>query len=295
MATAIGGTETVIGGAVSATVTFAGAAPAYTVSGITPSWPTICYVDPASKSGAGFVVQFTTPAPPAGGTFDWEIIAQTASASSLEQYLDDLKDLLHDDDNIYWDQTRMTRYINRGLQKRDRDTGQNRVLIPFTTTIGQDIYTFTDLGNEDVFDMIGLNLQYNGLRYVMGCVSFTELNMSLRTYVTPFQWAPCVWARYGPQQFIVAPAPAIAYVLEVDCAQITPKDYLVALTDTDPLPAPYDAPVKYWAARLAKIRERAYDEAAEFEQMYKDEIVSLDANKVGKVPSLSGRQWGWRH
>jgi hypothetical protein len=106
------------------------------------------------------------------------------------------------------------------------------------------------------------------------------------------------FARYGPAQFVIAPAPAIAYTLEVDCSQIVPKDYLVATTDTDVLPAPFDAPVKYWAAREAKYNERAYDEAREFEDRFNDEVNRLDANKVGTIPSLSGRlggaMGGWR-
>jgi hypothetical protein len=195
------------------------------------------------------------------------VLAPIAGAVSLAQYLDCVRDLLHDPADLYWSVAQKTDYINQGLQKRDRETGQNRVLIPFVTTVGVDTYSFTNLGNVNVFDLIGVNLLYNNLRYVMGCTSLSELNARVRLYTPSFQWAPVAYARYGPQQFIVAPAPAIAYTLEVDCSQITPRGFLVALTDTDPLPAPFDAPVCYWAARMAKYNERAYDEAREFEEL----------------------------
>src|SRR5262245_35963911 len=132
-------------------------------------------------------------------------------AGTLASYLDDLRDLLHDESDRIWPVARKTRYVNKGLQKRDRDTGQNRVLIPFTTTVGVDVYSFTDLGNTNVFDIIGINLLFQNLRIVIGSYSFSELNVRLRQYNPPLQWAPVGFARYGPNQFVIAPAPAIPY------------------------------------------------------------------------------------
>jgi hypothetical protein len=293
MITPIGGTQAIAAGIASQAVAFSGSVVTpYQVVSITPGWASTPFVVPATKLSTGFTASFTVPAPVGGSTFDWEVLAPVAAAVSLAQYLDCLRDLLHDPDDVYWTAAQKTDYINQGLQKRDRETGQNRTLISFVTTVGTDTYTFTQLGNVNVFDLIGVNLLYQNLRYVMGCTSFTELNASVRMYQPVFQWAPVAYARYGPQQFIIAPAPAIAYTLEVDCAQITPRGYLVNLTDTDPLPAPFDAPVCYWAARMAKYNERAYDEAADFKANFDEEVNRLDANKVGMVPSLSGRAWG---
>ena len=149
-----------------------------------------------------------------------------------------------------------------------------------------DTYTFTQMGNTNVFDLIGINLLFQNLRLVLGCVSFSELNVKLRTYNPPLAWAPVGYARYGPNQFVIAPAPAIAYQLELDCSQITPAGWLVNPGDSDLLPAPFDGPVAYYAAHLAKINERRYDEAQEFKDMYREKIAELDSNKVGMVPSL---------
>jgi hypothetical protein len=295
MSTFYAGTQAVAEGDVQVGVNFTGSLPLpFQITSLVPGWATTPFVDPSSKFAGGFIAQFTNPAPPGGSSFDWEVSAPTAAASSLSQYIECLRDLLHDPDDVYWSAAQKTNYINQGLQKRDRETGQNRVQISFTTTVGTDTYNFTQLGNDNVFDLIGVNLLYQNQRYVMGSCSFSELNATLRMYNPAFQWAPVAFARYGPAQFVIAPAPAIAYTLEVDCAQITPQGYLVSLTDTDPLPAPFDAPVCYWAARMAKYNERAYDEAREFEENFNDEVNRLDANKVGTVPSLTGRMWGWR-
>ena len=294
MAQLIGGTQTIGPGLAVQGVAFAGVVlTPYQVVSVTPGWASTPFVDPASKLAGGFTAQFTIPAPPAGSSFDWEVLAPTPAATSLATYLDDLRDRLHDPNDVYWSAAQKTRYLNKALQKRDRDTGQNRVLIPFLTTIGVDTYTFTTLGNTNVFDLIGVNLLYGNRRYVLGSCSFTELNVRIRNYQPVFQSAPVAFTRYAPNQFVVAPAPAIAYTLEVDCAQITPSNFLVSLTDTDPLPEPFGAPIVPWAARLAKHNERAYDEAEEFKLEYDMEINRLDSNKVGMVPGLYGSgSWG---
>jgi len=205
---------------------------------------------------------------------------------TLAGYRTDVLDLVHDPNDVYWSQTQITNYINRALVKRDRDTGQNRTLISFTTTIGVDNYTFTNLGNTNVFDLIGVNVLYGSLRIVLGCVSFTQMNRLLRIYQPLFQSCPCAFTRYGPATVYVAPAPSIAYVLEFDCSQTVAPNVLVNPTDADPLPAPFDEPVKYYAAYLGKVNERMYEEADWFLDKYKDAIQLLDSNKVGMVPSL---------
>ncbi len=293
MSTIYTGTQAIAAGGVVQAVAFAGTVQIpYQLISITPGWNTSWSVDPTTKVASGFSVSFNVPAPPGNSSFDWSVNAPTPSASSLAQYLDCLRDLLHDPADLYWTAAQKTDYINQGLQKRDRETGQNRTLITFVTTIGTDTYNFTNLGNTNVFDLIGMYLIYGNLRIRMGAESMTGLNEKLRWYSPAFTSAPVGFARYGPQQFVVAPAPAIAYTLELDCAQITPKGFLISLTDTDPLPAPFDAPVCYWAARMAKYNERAMDEAREFEDDFNVEINRLDSNKVGMVPSLSGRGIG---
>jgi hypothetical protein len=288
----------------------------------------------------------------------------SGALSTLADYLDDVRRVLHDPNDQYWSVADKTVYINSALEQRDLDTGQNRHLYRFTMTPGQDIYAFQDLAAQnpdppigpttvpfnaaslvvplspvqavgyqvrvtpnwtttavvsaavaasftvtfgtpapagailywqlaggtllpnatEVFDVIGVNLIYGATRVVMGQYSFTELNTTVRQYVPSISWAPVRWCRYGPNQLVFAPAPAIAYVTEWDCSTIGPA--LVNLTDSDLLPVPYTKAVKYYAAHLAKINERRPDEAAQFLAQYQQNLLGASNSRAGSVPNM---------
>jgi len=63
----------------------------------------------------------------------------------LSDYLTELRDMLHDPSDQYTSQAQKVRWINDALRQRDLDTGQNRILFPFTLTTGTDTYSFADL------------------------------------------------------------------------------------------------------------------------------------------------------
>ncbi len=204
--------------------------------------------------------------------------------ATLTDFLTDVRNLLHDPQDAYWSQTQKTLWINKALQRRDRDTGANRVQINLALTAGVDTYTFTTLGNTSVFDVVGINLIFTNLRIVLGQMSFTELNTYVRQYQPAYQFYPVKWCRYGPATVILAPAPAQAYVTEWDCCVFSAA--LVNLTDADVLPYPFTEPVPYYAAHLAKLNERQWDEAADFKQQYDAQIQTVLGDVTGLVPSM---------
>lgn len=288
----------------------------------------------------------------------------SGALSTLQDYVDGTRDVLHDPIDQYWPLANKLGYINAALEQRDVDSGQNRHLYRFTCTIGQDVYSFQDLAAQnpdppigptavpvgassiviplsptqtvgyqvrltanwtttttvsaaiagsftvtfgtaapsgallywqlaggtllpnasEVFDVIGINLIYGATRVVMGQFSFTELNTTVRQYVPSLQWAPVRWARYGPSQIVFGPAPSIAYVTEWDCSTIGPA--LVNLTDSDLMPVPYTKCIKYYAAYLAKLNERQYEEAAGFKQLYAENLMAASNSRAGMVPSM---------
>jgi hypothetical protein len=79
----------------------------------------------------------------------------SGALSTLQDYLDQLRDLLHDPSDQYWSVPEKIGYVNAALEQRDLDTGQNRHLYPFTLTIGQDIYSFQDLAAQNPDPPIG--------------------------------------------------------------------------------------------------------------------------------------------
>lgn len=212
--------------------------------------------------------------------------------ATLGDYLTTTRDLLNDPDAQYWSTARLTRFINRALIKRDRDTGQNRQTATLTSTVGVDTYTFATLQallastTFIIYDVIAVNLIYGTLRVVLGSYSFTMLNVLIRQYQPLLRNAPVAWAKYGANKVVIAPAPATAHQIEFDCALTVPNDYLVASTDADPLPLPYTDPPPYYAAHLAKLNERKYEEAQSFLDDYQREILTCSSTLVGTVPSL---------
>ena len=362
---ALVGPTSVPAGASSITVTISPPQSGYQPM-VSPNWNTT--VASVIINTTEFTVSFGTPAPLDGsGIIYWQAVTATTppsgQLSTLQQYLNRLNQLLHDPNNQYWSQADKIDFINEGMQQRDLDTGQNRLVFPFTLTVGQDTYSFADLVAQNpppptgptlvpfgatsitiplspsiasyqvllnpnwnttayavnltptsfnvvfgtpapatavlywqlvgfnvrsdathVFDVVSINLLYNNLRYVMGTMSYSELNATVRQYNPPLTWAPVRYCRYGPNTLIFGPAPSIAYATEWDCSVYgTP---LVNLTDFDMLPYPYTKPVPYYAAYVAKLNERQYDEAETFMTRYTAELQSAVNARVGTVPSM---------
>lgn len=282
----------------------------------------------------------------------------------LSDYVEELRRLLHDPNDQYWPVADKIGYINEGIQRRDLDTGQNRVLFPFTLTVGQDIYAFSDLETQNpqppkgptaitagalsqsitvspaqtagynilatsswgatvttslpvagsflatfssaaptgallywqiygtnvkpnaarVFDTVALILNYNNVRYVLSQLALSVLNQTVRIYVTPYRWVPLAYARYGPQEIIFGPAPSVAYTMEWDCSTTSPP--LAYLPDADLLPYPYTIGAAYYAAYLAKLNERQYDEASGFQDLYLNQIRAAVDARAGQVTAM---------
>src|SRR3990167_2190090 len=221
----------------------------YEISGA-PSWVTAWSV--GAKTASGFTLTFAAPCPAGGGTFDW--LARYPSVSgggtaTLGDYPAELRRLLHDENDNFWSAADKTAYINAGIQRRDLDSGQNRVLISKTLTAGTALYNFSDLSNDAVFDVIGIAVINGSTRIQLNQYSYSELSVAARAWTT-YQSLPRAFARYGPSQVYLAPIPVSAYVSEWDCCVYS--DPLVAPTDVDPLPFPYVKPVAYYAAYEAK-------------------------------------------
>src|SRR3972149_1012455 len=120
------------------------------------------------------------------------------------------------------------------MQRRDLDSGQNRVLISKTLTAGTALYSFSDLSNDAIFDVIGIAVINGSTRIQLNQYSYSELSVAARAWTT-YQSLPRAFCRYGPSQVYLAPIPVSAYVSEWDCSVYS--DPLVATTDVDPPPA----------------------------------------------------------
>src|SRR5436190_15248687 len=95
------------------------------------------------------------------------------SSVTLSDYLASLRRLLHDPSDVFWSLADKTAYLNEAIQQRDLDTGGRRVVGSFTLTASTDTYSFTTLSTAftnptgNIFDIIGIALQYNGYRILL--------------------------------------------------------------------------------------------------------------------------------
>lgn len=275
-------------GSVSETFTPVASLPASYQVGISTSWVTAYDV---VKAAAGFTVNFAVPAPNAAATWDYIIFGPAIGTVTLADYLDELRDLLHDPNDRFWSPTQKANYINRARKRRDLDTAIQRSTISFTLTAGTDTYTFATVGNGSIVDVIAITLIFGQTRIVLDNPSLTELNQRYRVSANMTGWTSG-WARQGPTTVIFGPNPGSAYVTEWDCVVFGAP--LVSLTDADQVPYPYTQPAVYYAAYLAKLNERQWDEAAEFKQQY-DESIGVSTNaRAPRVPNSYTGLGQWR-
>lgn len=284
-----GSTQTVAAGAVTAAFVSGASLPASYQVGISTSWVTD--YDVTAKAAGGFTINFGVPAPAGGGTVDITIFGPAAGTVSLLDYIDELRDLLHDRDDRFWSATQKGNYINRARRQRDEDTAIQRSTISFTLTAGTGTYTFAQVGNGQIIDVISIALQFGQTRIVLDNPSLTELNQRYRTSVN-FQGWTSGWARQGASTVIFGPTPSSAFVTEWD--SVVYGAPLVSLTDTDQVPYPYTKPVAFYAAYLAKMNERKRDEAMDFFDDY-TRLVGESGNSRGpRVPNSYAGMGMWR-
>lgn len=207
---------------------------------------------------------------------------------TLNDYITQVQVLTHDPNNRYSSAELKRQAVNLGIQQRDQDTGANRLLFPFTLTAGTDTYTLSDLvaagqtAAARAFDIVGINLLYNSVRFVMGNLSFTRLNAGVRFYVNSTN-LPIAWTKYNPSTVIFGPKPGTAYSTEWDCS-VSSAD-LVNPTDADVLVGTYAGPVPFYAAFWCKQNERQPQEADNFLKEYYRKITICQGARAGMLPS----------
>jgi hypothetical protein len=273
----------------SVVVTAASLPATYQVS-ITPGWVTA--YDVVDKTATGFTVNFAVPAPPGGSTFDYVVVAASSGTVALADYLDELRDLLHDPNDRMWSPTQKANYINRARRQRDEDTAIQRSTITYTLTAGTGTYTFAQVGNSSIIDVISIVLIFGQTRIVLDNVNLTTLNQRYRTSTTFNGWT-AAWARQGHSTVIFGPTPSTGFVTEWDCVVYGAS--LINLTDPDEVPYPYTKPVAFYAAYLAKINERQHmDEAQDFLADYTRLVGEAVNSRAPMIPNSYSGLGMWR-
>ena len=135
---------------------------------------------------------------------------------------------------------------------------------------------------DNTFDVLNVTLIWGSLRIPMMYMPFTEFNLKMRAW-TQFQSRPTVFSVYGSKSVYVGPVPDQVYATEWDTV-VAPSP-LVNYTDQDMLPFPYNSPVPYYAAYLAKYKEQSYEESDRFLADYtKQTLMAIRSSFTRRLP-----------
>ena len=203
--------------------------------------------------------------------------------AALSDYLATLRQLVHDSADVLVPVSDKTAYINAGMQQRDFLTGGNRIRSTVACSTVTDTYTYTQLGNANIIDIIGINCLDGQFRFRLQQFSLTRLNAFLRTS-TLYKDRPSAYAWAGQSILLNCIASSATFSLETDCTVLSPA--LVNLGDTDPLPPPWTNPVPYYAAFRAKLNARRPDEAEGFKKMFAEKCALIPGMRVGMLTSI---------
>jgi hypothetical protein len=200
--------------------------------------------------------------------------------TTLGGYLTSLRRLLRDSSGTLYPDTDLTAFINEARHQRDLDTRLVQKVVGFNLTANLSDYSLAAINTGGTFlrgiaeclprEIISLNYIPNGgsiggigLRVPLGREAYSTISVLLsQSWPTYPKW----YAILGWDQVCIAPPPAYGYPCEFGLVGIYPD--LVADNDPEPMPDPWNDPVPYFAAFVAKNNAQRFDEAETFLEQY---------------------------
>jgi hypothetical protein len=139
-------------------------------------------------------------------------------------------------------------------------------------------------------DIININIYWGNTRIPLRYLPWTQFNAELRFWQN-YVGRPIAYSMYGPNGFYISPVPDQSYAMEVDTV-VRPVD-LVSTNDVDTdIPHPWQNPVPFYAAYLAKFKEQSYGEAELFKQQYTSQMQNvLSSTFTRRMPDPYSRPY----
>ena len=139
-------------------------------------------------------------------------------------------------------------------------------------------------------DIININLYWGNTRIPLRYLPWTQFNAELRFWQN-YVGRPIAYSMYGPNSFYLSPVPDQNYAIEVDTV-VRPVP-LVALTDVEiNIPEPWQDPVPFYAAHIAKFKEQSYGEAELFKNQYLSKVQNvLSSTFTRRMPDPYSRPY----
>jgi len=204
----------------------------------------------------------------------------------LSEYRTRVRRLLNDAQGNYWTTPELNAYINEAREKTATDTACVRSFQLGTLLQNVDKYLFRDLlpNGSKTIDVLGIQPIFGNTRYSLRYYEYTYLTAFYRPW-TQYQQLPVAFSIYGPNILYIAPAPNVDYAsTEFDTAII--PDQLINDNTEDIIPEPYTDAVKYYAARLAKLRMQQYEEGLAYDKLYTQRVNELNAMYPRRIQNI---------
>lgn len=205
---------------------------------------------------------------------------------TLNDYIRATQRLLRDEGTLY-PSTDLVAFINEARHMRDLDTRLVRKVVGFTLTAAQPAYSIPLVSANGIFlrgetQAIGKDLTSLvvlpqggiaggvGMRYPLGRWPYSKL-----AYLISTSWPgyPAKYARLGHSTIVLGPPPQQDYASEWDLVGVYPD--LTAFDQVDPMADPYNDPLPYLAAAIAKSNAQRFDEGQAFEMQYKARMMAI--------------------
>lgn len=148
-------------------------------------------------------------------------------------------------------------YVNAPTVSFSGGGGSGAAATAFLNGLPRGVYTM---------DIVNINLYWGNTRVPLRYLPWTQFNAELRFWQN-YVGRPVAFSMYGPNAFYLGPVPDQNYAIELDTV-VRPTELLVLTeVDTD-IPEPWQNPIPFYAAYLAKYKEQSYGEAELFKNQY---------------------------
>ena len=121
-------------------------------------------------------------------------------------------------------------------------------------------------------DVLNINLYWGNTRVPLRYLPWTQFNAELRFWQN-YIGRPICFTQYGQGSIIIAPVPDNIYTVDIDTV-ILPTA-LTNPSDIENINDPYNTPVPFYAAYLAKYYEQSFGEAEIYKQEYNKHVQAV--------------------
>lgn len=208
-----------------------------------------------------------------------------AATATLQEYLTEVRFLLHDATGAFYTDAELTTCINIARDRLARDTGCLRQLQADATVISQEVYTFATLPNgANTFDVLNINLYWGNTRVPLRYLPWTQFNAELRFWQN-YVGRPIAFSLYASSRsYYISPVPDQVYAIELDTTVVPAA--MANLQDIDTIQNTWTSPIAFYAAHQAKYKEQAYGESEIFKQEYINKARNvLSTNYTRRMPN----------